>query len=270
MAASRTSAFACLALCLLSLLITACRPERTGATNHNADSPSRLRVVTWNIQKGEAGVDAMARALFELSPDVVMLQECVRSAAGDQAKQLAATLGLSVNCECGTLDNGRNQCIALLSRFPAHSVEPLRTRTDRAYGIAATIVLNQTDLRVACVHLAGTWKPELSHVAETFARRDEECADLARWAAEQTSPVVLAGDFNPLAESHVRLLERPLHRVVGHGPTFPSANPMFEFDRVFHSASIRLICATAPPSDLSDHRSVVADFEIPARERGAP
>lgn len=134
----------------------------------DAELQSTLRVASWNIQKARAGTDALAHEIADLRPDVVLVQEGTRRrpAGGfaEDAGEIAAALGLSYVSDCAPLDADRDQCIAILSRQPLRNAERLHTREDRAYGLCADATVGSVDVRLVCVHVAGTWKLDPAHV----------------------------------------------------------------------------------------------------------
>lgn len=242
-----------------------------------------LRLVTWNVQKCVGGVEAIVERLRAIDADVIFLQELVGPAGGgaveDQTRRIADELSMYSFSDCGRLDDARVQCIAVLSKLPLRDGEMLCTAEDRAFGVSAVVDGPGGAVRVVCVHLAGTWRLEPVHVAETTARREAECAALAAWVELRLGderlgvqavaagdlrpgePLVIAGDFNPVSGECVERLGRVLTRVEGIGATFPSSLPVLELDRVFCSPMLRVRSARCDESVVSDHRAVVVELE---------
>lgn len=252
------------------------RAESGAAEVKHAARPAAaapLRIATWNVQKCVGGVEAIVDRLRAIDADVLCLQELVGPAGGgaveDQTRRIADELSMYAFSDCGRLDDSRVQCIAILSKTPLRDGELLRTVEDRAYGASAVVDGPCGAVRVVCVHLAGTWRLEPVHVAETTARREAECAGLAAWvngrgAADGqrgSEAIVIAGDFNPASGECVERLGRELTRVEGIGATFPSSLPVLELDRVFCSPFLRVRSARCDESVVSDHRAVVVEFE---------
>ncbi len=232
---------------------------------------ARLRIATWNVQKCVGGVEAIVERLRAIDADVVCLQELVGPAGGfgieDQTRRIADELSMYAFSDCGRLDEARVQGIAVLSKLPLRDGELLRTAEDRAYGVSAVVDGPGGAVRVVCVHLAGMWRLEAAHVAETTARREAECAGLGEWverrgeAGRGDEAMIIAGDFNPVSGECVERLGRVLLRVEGIGATFPSSLPVLELDRVFCSSSLRVWRARCDESVVSDHRLVVVELE---------
>lgn len=242
-------------------------PE-TEAKARDKSQAALLRLVTWNIQKCEGGINAVTGELSAMRPDVVLLQESIEPAAGsshaNQTQQIAAAMKMQAVSSCGRLDDERRQCIAVLSRFPIRESHELSTAADRAYALAATIDMNGQRATVVCVHLAGTWRLDLRHVAETSNRREQECRALADWAAKQSKPTIIAGDFNPVSVEALASLGRSIRQVDGIGATFPSNCPAMTLDRAFASSHWSVKAVEVVDSQTADHRPIV--FEIVANE----
>ncbi|MCC6359958.1 MAG: hypothetical protein IT450_14535 [Phycisphaerales bacterium] len=230
-----------------------------------------LRIATWNVQKCVGGVEAIVERLRAIDADVVCLQELVGPAEGggieDQTRRIADELSMYAFSDCGRLDDERMQCIAILSKTPLRDGELLRTAEDRAYGVSAVVERPGGVVRVVSVHLAGTWRLEPAHVAETTARREVECPGLAAWVAQRwdagrgDEALVIAGDFNPVSGECIERLGRVLARVEGIGATFPSSLPVLELDRVFCSSMLRVRSVRCDDSVVADHRAVVVELE---------
>lgn len=242
------------------------RPAETATGN-----AARLRIATWNVQKCVGGVEAIVERLRAIDADVLCLQELVGPAGSggieDQTRRLADELSMYAFSDCGRLDDERVQCIAVLSKLPLRDGELLRTAEDRAYGVSAVVDGTGGAVRVVCVHLAGTWRLEAAHVAETTARRQAECAALAAWVEPGGAglrwgeSIVIAGDFNPVSGECVERLGRVLRRVEGIGATFPSSLPVLELDRVFCGEGLRVRGVRLDESTVSDHRAVVVELQ---------
>ncbi|MFO0837103.1 MAG: GDSL-type esterase/lipase family protein [Phycisphaerae bacterium] len=83
-------------------------------------APATIRLVTWNVQKCEGGIERVAETLESLAPDIACLQELIEprglSGGVDQHEQLRRKLGMHAYSFGGPLDAARNQSIAILSR----------------------------------------------------------------------------------------------------------------------------------------------------------
>lgn len=227
-------------------------------------APRVLRIAAWNVQKCEGGLDAVIGKLREIDADVCCLQELIEPAAGtsgeDQTLRIAGELGMFALSDGGRLDDARRQCIAILSKAPLRQTVRLFTSPDRAYAISALVEHPDGNLRVACVHLAGTWRLNARHATETTLRREGECAALAGWIELQDEPLIVAGDFNLVSRDCTEKLGSVLHPVSDVGPTFPSSLPALSLDRVFASDDFEANTVHIDDTTISDHRPITVEF----------
>jgi endonuclease/exonuclease/phosphatase family metal-dependent hydrolase len=249
------------AFAALALLAGCARDSHEQAT---PDSP--LRLVTWNVRKCESGIDRIVEQLRRLDADVICLQELTEPRAShggpDQARQIAAALGMHVYSHGAPLDDRRNQCVAILSRTPLSDARPLRVGDARRnYGVTAVVERRDGPLRVVSVHLAGTYMLDWRHIRRTWRERGEEWNDLLGHAAVWDRTVI-AGDFNTGAEpARLRVGRTGWAVVAPKGPTWPSGHPALFLDFAICSPAIGTPRADQIDTDVSDHLPVCFDFD---------
>jgi endonuclease/exonuclease/phosphatase family metal-dependent hydrolase len=205
-----------------------------------------------------------------MQPDVACLQEVVQPRAGsgetDQARRLAAQLNMHVFAFGGELDEKRTQSIAILSRWPLEQTEVLTAVAGRNFGVTGVLTWRGTRLRIVSVHLAGTWKMELDHVARTSRERAADWDSLLERVAAWTEPVIVAGDFNTLRnDAHFGKLEARLRMASLAEATFPSHSPAIALDHVTVSPGLEVVSTAVVESEISDHRPVVVTLRSAAR-----
>jgi len=256
------------AACAAAILLALAGCERSApALQTPSSAATTLRLVTWNIQKGEGGIERVIAELKELKPDILFLQEVIEpegeSAIENQTKRIAREMEMHCFSDGGALDATRKQCIVLLARFPLAETARLAISSKRSYGITAIVELKQTRLRLLCVHLAGTYKLNWSHITGTFAERDREWADLIAQADASAEPTIVAGDFNSLSSATpvAKLAER-LPLVAQIGATFPSRSPLLPLDHVFVPRGWPVREACVVDSEVSDHRPVIVEISL--------
>ncbi|MBP7745903.1 MAG: endonuclease/exonuclease/phosphatase family protein [Phycisphaerae bacterium] len=230
--------------------------------------PRPLRVLTWNVQKGEHGLDALIAELRQADADIICLQEVTeprgKAAVPNQSEQLGKALGMYVYSHGDRLDDERNQALAILSRVPLLETKALcAPDTTRNYAVTAVAPWRDLRLRIACVHLAGTWKAQWEHVQETSAARLRDWTALRAAANQWTGPTIIAGDFNTLpgASQFAELGDR-LRIVSGTEPTFPSATPAMCLDYVLSSTELSCTKVTRVATAASDHQPVLVEFDL--------
>ena len=145
-----------------------------------------MRVITFNLltvadADGPVRQEVVRRALPELRPDIVALQEVTRTASLDQA---AAVLGP----EFTIVDlPGRGECLA--SRWPVDAVHTL----DAPPATAVAVEVRAPFGPLLAVHHRGTFE------LDQEGPRERQALATARFVAELVDddrPVVLLGDLN--------------------------------------------------------------------------
>jgi endonuclease/exonuclease/phosphatase family metal-dependent hydrolase len=247
----------CLAVC--GVLVSPA-PGQTGRDS--------LRVVTYNIRHGrgmddQVNLRRIGEVLQRLNPDIVALQEvdqvAERSGGVDQAKALAAQLGLQSTFGPFMDFQGGQYGMAILSRYPI-----LKTK------ILALPEGNEPRIALA----AELQLPDSSQLLVINVHFDWVRDDRFRWAQAQAvkqmldtwpTPYLLLGDFNDQPESRtIRMLAEGLREAVkpeNDAFTFSSTRPEREIDYIFAGPAarwnVRQVEVVREPM-ASDHRPVVA------------
>jgi endonuclease/exonuclease/phosphatase family metal-dependent hydrolase len=171
------------------------RTARTGDGPH----PGRaLRIVTMNIWGVRGDWDhrraLLAKGLAELQPDLVALQETIRTDRYDQVRDL---LGDDYHIVHQTDRETDGQGISIASRWPVGRTRELDLHvTDRTADFACTTLLTETDTPLGPVLLVNhfpSWKLNLE------AEREAQATIAARAAEElagDRAHVVVAGDLD--------------------------------------------------------------------------
>lgn len=165
-----------------------------------------LRVVTLNTWKGDgayaARLDAMARGLAELRPDLVALQECLTAPEQglDTARVLAEALGARAIVHAGRrklrkvegYEAMSTSGLAVLTRLPVMDVAAFPLPADPADG-------ERDALRVVAQSAAGSVQFLCLHLTHLVHRGDLRQAQLRAALAglnRMHATTVVAGDFN--------------------------------------------------------------------------
>ncbi len=167
--------------------------------------PQTLRFLTLNLwgENGpwEARMAIAARAIAELAPDVIGLQEVreVTDRVPNQAATLAAALGGHHVFAPSTAWGGGNEGLAIVSRFPigASSYRPLPHSTANEGRIVLSARLDGDG--------GGLWAhtTHLSYRESEGNRREEQVMAIDEVVAAHASdqPQVVMGDFNATPDS---------------------------------------------------------------------
>lgn len=180
-----------------------------------------MRVLTWNLwwQFGpwEERQPAILAELRRLQPDVALLQEVWSSEDGDQAKMLAAELGMHVARTTNREGAPQSFGNAILSRWPIESSEMIRLPNDEGEpshrsALAATINTPAGPQLFTVTHLA--WQYDAGPLRVTQVQAVVDLVDRLRSDDPELPPAILAGDFNAIPESD------EIRRLTGAAATF--------------------------------------------------
>jgi len=241
-----------------------------------------LRVLCYNIHYGQ-GVDGkydlerLAAVIKQAKPDLVALQEVdagvKRSGRVHQAERLGELTGMAVRYGPTQHFQGGLYGNAVLTRLPVLNVviRPLPYTASSAQQVtyprgAIAVTVRAPDgkpLRFVSTHFQ-------HNVPED--RLAEARAVNKLFAGDDKLRTILAGDMNAVPGSApvVELLKHWTNAINNPpAPTAPSKNPTSRIDYIFHrpASGFRLLkTGVIQDSTASDHRPVLATFEIPAGE----
>jgi endonuclease/exonuclease/phosphatase family metal-dependent hydrolase len=245
--------------------------------------------MTYNVH-GCVGVDRrldvgrVAAVIAQSRPDVVALQELdigrARSGRVDQARTIAARLGMGVHFNCTVQVQEEQYGDAILTPLPHRLVRtgPLptlpRTRLERRGALWVAVEAGPgVELQVINTHLGLV---PLEQRAQTQALLGPD------WVGHPdfTGPSVLLGDLNATSRyAAYRMLADRL-RDVQRGPagerrggrtarTFPARMPVLRIDHMFIGENVEVLDVQAPMTPLSrvasDHLPLVADLLVGPR-----
>lgn len=221
-----------------------------------------IRMLTWNICKCERGIGRIADALRREDADIICLQELIEprdesSGERGQTKSMADELGMHQASFGGPLDAARNQCIAVLSRWPIHATVRLGSDPNRNWGTAAHVETPNGMVRVVSVHLAGTYKLEWTHIVATTRARQQDWRELLEYVSTIEGPLIIAGDFNVDARTLGIGETSGLQLLTENRPTFPSFRPALRLDHVFARDCAVGVQDRGRLTSESDHNRVI-------------
>jgi len=237
-----------------------------------ARAPGELRVMTFNIQSGLRGLDAVAEVIRNAHPDIVALQEVDRGSSRakglDQAAVLAEQTGLTHHAYFRTTDlYGGAYGIALLSRFPLEALEEYPLPVPRgAEPRTLAHALMRVDGREVSVYLTHLIRRPFNGAA-----RVRQSAIIAALLAKDPRPKLLMGDLNDDPDSRpVRLLRRDLTDVAavsgqGSQGTYPLPlpfSPTLRIDYVLACDAFVPLRSEVLRVGVSDHYPLVADVRL--------
>ena len=267
---------------VISLLLLATTFAVQGAgRSASAAEPTTLRVLCYNIHYGQGtdgqyDLERLAEVINKASPDLVALQEVdvgvKRSGQVHQAQRLGELTKMSVRFGPTQHYQGGLYGNAVLTRLPILDVviqplpytESTSQRTTYPRGAIAVTVRGPEGkpLRFVSTHFQ-------HNVPED--RLAEAKAINKLFAGPENMPTILAGDMNAVPDSE------PIQELLKHwsnaideqsSPTAPSKKPTSRIDYIFYRPAPMFRVSHAEviaESMASDHRPVLAVFEIPAQ-----
>jgi len=219
-----------------------------------------LRVSSYNVRDLKDDVDAAARVVRAIDPDVLCLQEVPRRlGAGHRIVAFAARCGLRW---AGGHRGSGGTTLMSSPRVEVESVwhRPLKVpllQRQRGYAVSRLRLPGHQSLRVASVHLSLDAVERAAHAASILSGLP---ADLG---------LLVAGDLNEGSEGQAwSAFADGLRAVSADAPTYPAANPRQRLDVIFATPGL----SAAPggqveldPADLvaaTDHRPVWIDLDL--------
>jgi endonuclease/exonuclease/phosphatase family metal-dependent hydrolase len=183
---------------------------------------SRVRVVTWNLwwRLGDwkERADAIALTLEELRPDLVCLQEVWQKGDHNQAALLAERLGMTHAFARDRNEDGVDQGVALLSRWPLTAVArralPVPSEVKEPnVALRAVVQGPRGPLLLLTTHLI-PYPHRSEHRERQVRALVEFMAEAHENATDHHGRSIVTGDFNASPDSdEIRLLtgRRPSH-----------------------------------------------------------
>ena len=243
------------------------------------DPAKTLRIFSYNPNFAAGGQEALANEVLAFAPDIAIFQ------------QLFFTDKLSQALAGSYPERRTNGEFFIASRFPIRSAqfpEPLAyqggTRSGRfiryeldtrigpvvVYSVHPISPRYQIDMaRRGGLLRSGalfSLKPRPDVEADSVLRTLQVRA-FAKMARRETLPVIIAGDTNlphlsPALEPLRPFRDGFAEAGSGFGYTFPTRRPWMRIDRIFTSASLRVLRFDVGQSTLSDHLPVLAEVEL--------
>lgn len=234
-------------------------------------SKNVLRVMTFNIQTGNQGIDKVVALIRHENPDVFCLQECDSTPERPVIDEVSKGMnGYQIHAFGGMLIGSR---LAVLSSRavpfpPGPSHRPL---------LEVVVDWNGRPIRIANVHLVPVYIDHLlmenpralpDHLRLVGRQHELQIDFLVSYSKKRTEPLILCGDFNSPANG---VLYQKLAGAMqdsfatagtGFGFTIPAALPLVRMDFIYASDELQPKACWVPSQIASDHRPTVADFVL--------
>ena len=236
--------------------------EVSGSGTKNTDpdvTVSEMMLANLNIKHGAEGLDRVAEAILEISPDIIGLEEvdvnCERSGYVDEPAELARLAGYPYYAFAKAINLGDGEYgTAILSRYPIESFEviPLDSGNGEARVLGhAVISVGDMELHAFVTHLSYQDRWLRIGQMESIASQLSTC-----------DHYVLMGDFNCFDLEDIVYLggayyvNRPDRRFT----TFPRYD--MAIDNIVVSGDFTEILGDVLDTECSDHKMIYAKFHI--------
>ncbi len=179
----------------------------------------RLKVTTWNINSVRLRLDQVGRALDEIGPDVLCLQET--KCPGD-CFPLGRLQGFGYPHVAQIGQKGYNG-VAILSRYPLATIQG-RSWCERDDARHLSVTLGPEAGAAAGIAIHDFYVPAGGDVPDPklnpkFAHKLQFLSEMHRWAAgRERRPAILVGDLNVAPLEHDVWSHKQLLGVVSHTP----------------------------------------------------
>lgn len=247
----------------------------TARMSTHAAAPSKLsreiplRVMTYNVLRGQAGIKGLIATIQAARPDVLCLQE------SDAWGGLGPIPSVEIARHLPGRHLARQGELAIVSRFPIVSS---RAHTLRgATGVQEVVLkIGGRDVSIFNTHFsvrigADVARRSISMTPQAARTREMQLNNLLQATKTARAPFIITGDFNtpPRGLVYHALSSRfdNAWRAAGTGLgySFPSRLPLLRIDHIWMSRNVRATNCRVLSSRASDHRSVIADLRVGAR-----
>lgn len=195
----------------------------------------------------KAGIDILATTEID--------RGSLRTRRKDQVKLLSKSSNLANNAFFSTFTIGRfaNQGNAVHTRFKIFDKHNFKLPGigEPRYAGRLRVKINKKTVNFFVTHLS----------LDLLYRR-EQINELAAIINRESSPVILAGDFNVNDVKELGMLEKSKLRDVFSAETYPVWNPKKNLDHIFVSNDVKLSSGRVSRVPLSDHCLLIADVYI--------
>lgn len=218
-------------------------------SERSVPSDDSVRIVFWNVSRGDFGYEDVAKQIATFDADIVTMTEAISRGQAPDFWRSACPEYTALPLSSG---------MTLLVRGDAKLVEHDRAGPVCRWRVADVSVRGKS-LKIAVVDFTSNpilfRRPGFEALGDLFERRVDE-------------PLILAGDFNTPIDSAVagslRQHATNAFEQSGEGfrETWPVFLPLMKLDQLWGNSQIQWHRCRHLWSLRSDHRPVVAEFEI--------
>lgn len=262
--------------------------------NNQVAEPNGLKVVTQNVRRLESypnhnqpvTVEAFRKHILAIQPDVLCLQEFVRSKNRRPAYlEVLRELGLK-----NIVHAPEGSSLLIASRYPLKSIQNhYYDNQVNGYQIAE-LQLEDRKINLINVHFRSnqitgltnriadegdlkekeTWRnirEALAKYKSATTTRTNQAEHIAQTLASFRDPNIVCGDFNDISQSYtyrqlkVGRKDAFLQKGRSLGSTYAGKIPGLRIDFILYDPVLKVKSCYRGPADFSDHHPVIAHFE---------
>lgn len=234
---------------------------------------NKVRVMTWNVHGGLAGIEPLLGTIQHIQPEVLCLQE---------ARVTGPQIWSVLQQEDSRWQMAQLGELVILSRFPVVQKRRLEFPNSFHTALEATLQLPDQVLSVVTVHLdrhrlgPTRWDQRMGRTLEERTHRvsgiRQDGVDVVlksqAQAQQQKQAFLACGDFNmpPLGPLYRQLEDRLdnafAHSGLGFGFTWNAALKLYRIDHLWFSHDVQTLKTWVEESKGSDHLPVVTEMQL--------
>jgi len=223
----------------------------------NVQRGDNLRILVMNVNSRNREFQRVLAAIHDLSPDLI----CIEEVDADWERELRQNLPLYRHFAIQARPD--NFGIAVFSRMPMESrIEYFGSA--RVPSVVATVHDGSRSFVLVSTH------PLPPRALDYFLYRNDELAQIGRFLAQLSTPLVLAGDLNtPAWSPYFQKLCADAHLIdseqgFGLQPTWPTNTSLFwiPIDHLLYRGNFRVVKRSTYPYVGSDHFPLCVDLVL--------
>jgi endonuclease/exonuclease/phosphatase family metal-dependent hydrolase len=226
-----------------------------------------MRVMTYNIRgglglDGHRDTDRIADVVLAWKPDIICFQEVHQrlpwSGFINQPGLLRRRLTMPFVFQANVKAVFGGYGLGLATHYPMIAVTKRQLPGSGERRGALEVTLETPAGRLTVVD---------THWGLRAEDRERQATCLGQWLSETAPPFVLCGDLNDHPETQdIQKMMRQAGLsdagAIANEPTYPAEAPRARIDVILHSAALKLSRIVVSASQASDHRPIIADFEL--------
>ncbi len=239
-------------------------------------TPETISIMSYNIHYGEIrdgsyNLDKIINVIKEKSPDFICLNnvdnKAVRTYRDDQARKIAAVLGMKFTFARNVKLEGGWNGNAILSKYPIKYAENkflITSENDEPKSLLHAILkAGEIDIHI--------YSTELSKDSIQAEKQVKEIIEFSTKKGVE-KPIIIAGDFHLTSENqHIEELEYYFQSgsdkfINEQYLTYPANNPTKQYDYIFYNKNLILlnteVINNESVQNTSDHLPIIARFRI--------